>query len=68
MGLTDGQAPCKCIHGQLGIQGPPGPKVKVKTCGSLGKQHRMNCHVSFTCRVTQAFPENLETQEDKETG
>lgn len=24
--------------------------------------------VSFTCRVTEVFLENLETQEDKETG
>lgn len=41
MGLTDGRAPCKCMHGKPGVQGPPGPKVK-KTCGSPDKQHRIN--------------------------
>lgn len=35
MGLRDAPAPCKCMHGQPGIQGPPGPKVGVKTHESL---------------------------------
>lgn len=38
MGLRDAPAPCKCMHGQPGIQGPPGPKVGVKTHESL---HRL---------------------------
>lgn len=29
IGLTAGRASCKCMHGQPGIQGPPGPKVSV---------------------------------------
>lgn len=29
IGLTAGRASCKCMHGQPGIQGPPGPKVNV---------------------------------------
>lgn len=35
MGLRDAPAPCKCMHGQPGVQGPPGPKVGVKTHESL---------------------------------
>lgn len=41
MGLADGPAPCKCMHGQPGTQGPPGPKVAVNNCESLDKQHTM---------------------------
>uniref|UniRef100_A0A673B2S1 Zmp:0000000760 n=1 Tax=Sphaeramia orbicularis TaxID=375764 RepID=A0A673B2S1_9TELE len=29
IGLTAGGASCKCMHGQPGIQGPPGPKVSI---------------------------------------
>lgn len=29
IGLTAGRASCKCMHGQPGVQGPPGPKVNV---------------------------------------
>lgn len=29
IGLTAGGVPCKCVHGQPGIQGPPGPKVNI---------------------------------------
>lgn len=36
MGLTDGRAPCKCMHGQPGIQGPPGPKVQVENLWEPG--------------------------------
>lgn len=71
MGLRDGPAPCKCMHGQPGVQGPPGPKVAAKTPENLHEQHTMNLlslPVSFICRVTEVFPENLQTQEDKETG
>uniref|UniRef100_A0A8C8LKT8 Thrombospondin-like N-terminal domain-containing protein n=1 Tax=Oncorhynchus tshawytscha TaxID=74940 RepID=A0A8C8LKT8_ONCTS len=30
IGLTAGRATCKCMHGQPGNQGPPGPKVTTK--------------------------------------
>lgn len=42
MGLRDGPAPCKCMHGQPGVQGPPGPKVAAKTLESLHEQHTVN--------------------------
>ncbi|KAK7902141.1 hypothetical protein WMY93_018910 [Mugilogobius chulae] len=41
IGLTAGGASCKCMHGQPGIQGPPGPKGHRGLPGESGDRGRL---------------------------